>query len=188
MLRHGRPSAPIATVHPHTCIHAKWTTIFHVIDCTQAHAQHNIHTLHQAWQILQADGAHDKHSENKLAEEKKKRRVCVSICLNCTHMCGVADVRAVARLSDVNPGLFSFECVNFNLPVIRTVRQPALSSTLTAFPSVNWPSSTLTLATQSASHTFNESVCQATLLLHSQPACFPLVSSDRGEQGWTRTP
>lgn len=163
MLRHGRPSAPIATVHPHTCIQAKWTTIFYVIDCTQGHAQDNIHTLHQAWQILQADGAHDKHREKKLAEEKKKRRVCVSVCLNCTHVCEAAGVRAVARLSDVNPGLFYFECVNLNLPVICSVRQPALSSTLTAFQSVNWPSGTLTLATQSASQSFNQRVCQATL-------------------------
>lgn len=188
MLRHGQPSAPIATVHPHTCIHVKWTTIFHVIDCTQAPAQDNIHTLHQAWQILQADGAHDKHSENTLAEEKKKRRACVSICLNRTHMCGVADVRAAARLSDVNTELFSFECVHFNLPVMRSVRQPALSSKLTAFSSVSWPSSALTLATQSASHTSNESACQAAF--HSSPVTgvtrldkMPMITSTRKKQG-----
>lgn len=58
---------------------AKWTTIFYGIDCKQGLAQDNIHTLHQAWQILQADGAHDKHREKKLAEEKKKRKVCVSV-------------------------------------------------------------------------------------------------------------
>lgn len=64
----------------------------YVIDCTQVRAQDNIHTLHQAWQILQADGAHDKHREMKLAAVERKRRLCVSGCLNCTHVCEAADV------------------------------------------------------------------------------------------------
>lgn len=116
-------SAPITTAHPRTSTHiythrhtvrAKWTTIFYGIDCKRGHAQDNIHTLHQAWQILQADGAHDKHREKKLAEEKKKRKVCMSMCLNCTHMCGAAHARALARISDVIPGLFYSEYVSFN--------------------------------------------------------------------------
>lgn len=126
-----------------------------MIDCTQGRAQDNIHTLHQAWQILQADGAHDKQREQELAEEKKKLKVCVSACLNCIHMCGAAHARALARLSDGNPGLFHFEYVNFNLPVC-SVRQPALSSVPTAFQSVNWPSGTLTFATQSAPQSSNQ--------------------------------
>lgn len=98
----------------HTHVEAECTTVFYGLDCEQGHAQNNIHTLHQAWQILQADGAHDKHREKKLAEEKKKRKVCMSMCLNCTHMCGAADARPLAKLSDVIPRLFYFKCVNFN--------------------------------------------------------------------------
>lgn len=74
-------------------------------------------------------------------------------------MCGAADARALARLSDVNPGLFYFEYVNFNLPVTRSVRQLAFSSTLTAFQSVNWPTGALTPATQSAPQSFNQLAC-----------------------------
>lgn len=61
----------------------------------EGHAQDNIHTLHQAWQILQADGAHDKHREKKLAEEKKKVKACVSVCF--AHMCRAADARALSE-------------------------------------------------------------------------------------------
>lgn len=108
--------------------------------------------------IIYRQMEHMINREKKLAEEKKKRKVCVSMGLNCTHMCRAAHARALVRLSDVNPGLFHFEYVNFNLPVTRSVRQPALSSTPTALQSVNWPGGTLTLATQSARQSFNQSV------------------------------
>lgn len=85
--------------------------------------------------------------------KRRKGKVCVSVCLNCTHMCTAADARALTRLSDVNPRLFHFEYVNLSLPVTLSVRQSAFSSTLTAFQSVYWPTGTLTLATQSVPST-----------------------------------
>lgn len=65
-----------------------------MIDCERRGARDNIHTLHQAWQIPRADGARDKHREEKLADEEKKNKGGVSMCLNWTHMCGAAGARA----------------------------------------------------------------------------------------------
>lgn len=84
----------------------------------EGHAQDNIHTLHQAWQILQADGAHDKHREKKLAEEKKKVKACVSVCFEpCTHVQSGRRQSSKRGFPDVNLGVFEY--VNFNLPVAR---------------------------------------------------------------------
>lgn len=79
MLRHVWPSAPIRK-HVHTlAFQAKWSTMRSVIDCTQGCTEDNIYSLHQSWQILRADGAHDKHRVKMLAEEKKKpEALCVT--------------------------------------------------------------------------------------------------------------
>lgn len=81
-LINAKARSALSPVHLSICTH----TVFYGIHSQLGHAQDNIHTLHQAWQTLQADGVDDKHREKKLAEEKKKRTVCVSMCLNCTHV------------------------------------------------------------------------------------------------------
>lgn len=123
--------------------------------------------------------------------KRRKGKVCVSVCLNCTHMCTAAHARALARLSDVNPRLFHFEYVNLSLPVTPSVRQSAFSSTLTAFQSVYWQTGTLTLATQSV-----PSTSQCVKRLHSfsasksasQPASQPAspLSSCLWWREWSR--
>lgn len=90
MLKHGRPlcSNHNSTSHIHTtCTQAKWTTILYVIDCKQSESQDNIHDLHQAWQILQADGAHDKHRGEAGRGKEEKEGLCVSVFELYTHVC-----------------------------------------------------------------------------------------------------
>lgn len=59
-----------------------------------------------------ADTAGRQSTEEKLAAEKKEKKLCMSVWLSCAHMCRAADAKARMRLSDENSELFHFEYVN----------------------------------------------------------------------------
>lgn len=105
-------NSPSTHTHTPTCIQAKWSTKLYVIDCEQGYAQDNTHTLHQAWQTVQADGAHDKQGEKKLVKEKKKRKV--DVFEPYTHVLG-GPYQSSGRGFLMYPRGLSFEYIN--LPV-----------------------------------------------------------------------